>query len=49
MTSQRELFQRELALEAEEIEAMPDEEANELVSIYRAKGVAREEAEAMAA
>ena len=28
VTSQRELFQRELALEAEEIEAMPEEEAN---------------------
>jgi VIT1/CCC1 family predicted Fe2+/Mn2+ transporter len=49
VTSQRELFQRELALEAEEIEAMPEEEANELALIYRAKGVGREEAEAMAA
>jgi vacuolar iron transporter family protein len=49
VTSQRELFERELALEAEEIEAMPEEEANELALIYRAKGVSREEAEAMAA
>jgi vacuolar iron transporter family protein len=49
VTSQRELFERELALEAEEIDAMPDEEANELALIYRAKGVGREEAEAMAA
>jgi vacuolar iron transporter family protein len=49
VTSQRELFQREIALEAEEIEAMPDEEANELALIYRAKGVGREEAEMMAA
>jgi vacuolar iron transporter family protein len=49
VASQRELFQRELALEAEEIEVMPDEEANELALIYRAKGVGREEAEAMAA
>jgi VIT1/CCC1 family predicted Fe2+/Mn2+ transporter len=49
VTSQRELFEREMALEAEEIEAMPDEEANELALIYRAKGVGREEAEAMAA
>jgi vacuolar iron transporter family protein len=49
VTSQRELFEREIALEAEEIEAMPDEEANELALIYRAKGVGREEAEAMAA
>jgi len=49
VSSQRELFERELALEAEEIEAMPEEEANELALIYRAKGVGREEAEAMAA
>jgi VIT1/CCC1 family predicted Fe2+/Mn2+ transporter len=49
VTSQRELFERELALEAEEIDALPDEEANELALIYRAKGVGREEAEAMAA
>ena len=49
VTSQRELFEREIALEAEEISVMPDEEANELALIYRAKGVGREEAEAMAA
>jgi VIT1/CCC1 family predicted Fe2+/Mn2+ transporter len=49
VTSQRELFEREIALEAEEIQAMPDEEANELALIYRAKGIGREEAEAMAA
>jgi vacuolar iron transporter family protein len=49
VTSQRELFQREIALESEEIQAMPDEEANELALIYRAKGIGREEAEAMAA
>jgi vacuolar iron transporter family protein len=49
VTSQRELFEREIALEAEEIEAMPDEEANELALIYRAKGVGKLEAEAMAA
>ena len=47
--SQRELFEREIALEAEEIEAMPEEEANELALIYRAKGIPREEAEALAA
>jgi VIT1/CCC1 family predicted Fe2+/Mn2+ transporter len=49
VTSQRELFEREIALESEEIAAMPDEEANELALIYRAKGIGREEAEAMAA
>lgn len=46
--SQRELFEREIALEAEEVEAMPEEEANELALIYRAKGIPREEAEALA-
>src|SRR6266542_3337379 len=46
---QRELFQREIALESEEIETMPEEEANELALIYRAKGIGREDAEAMAA
>jgi VIT1/CCC1 family predicted Fe2+/Mn2+ transporter/rubrerythrin len=49
VTSQRELFEREIALESEEINAMPEEEANELALIYRAKGIGREEAEAMAA
>src|SRR6266540_894950 len=49
VTSQRELFQREIALESEEIETMPEEEANELALIYRAKGIGREDAEAMAA
>jgi VIT1/CCC1 family predicted Fe2+/Mn2+ transporter len=46
--SQRELFQREIALEAEEVEAMPEEEANELALIYRAKGIPRPEAEILA-
>lgn len=47
--SQRELFEREIALEAEEIERWPEEEANELALIYRAKGVPKQEAEALAA
>ncbi|HEX9410271.1 MAG TPA: VIT1/CCC1 transporter family protein [Actinomycetota bacterium] len=46
--SQRELFEREIRLEAEEIEAMPEEETNELALIYRAKGIPRAQAEAMA-
>ncbi len=46
--SQRELFEREIALEAEEIRVMPEEEANELALIYRAKGIPKEEAEALA-
>src|SRR6266508_1888701 len=49
VTSQRELFERKVALESEEISAMPEEEANELALIYRAKGIGREDAEAMAA
>src|SRR6266511_3907054 len=36
-------------LVSEEIETMPEEEANELALIYRAKGIGREDAEAMAA
>ncbi len=46
--SQRELFEREIRLEAEEIEAMPEEEMHELALIYRAKGIPKEQAEAMA-
>src|SRR6266542_4353528 len=49
ITSQRKLFQREIALESEEIETMPEKKANELALIYRAKGIGREDAEAMAA
>jgi vacuolar iron transporter family protein len=49
MTSQREMFEREIALEAEELDAMPEEEANELALIYRAKGIGKAEAEALAA
>jgi VIT1/CCC1 family predicted Fe2+/Mn2+ transporter len=49
VTSQRELFEREIALESAEIEAMPEEESKELALIYRAKGVGKAEAEAMAA
>jgi VIT1/CCC1 family predicted Fe2+/Mn2+ transporter len=46
--SQRELFEREIELEAEEIRVMPEEEQNELALIYRAKGIPKEEAEALA-
>jgi VIT1/CCC1 family predicted Fe2+/Mn2+ transporter len=46
--SQRELFEREIRLEAEEIEAMPEEELQELALIYRAKGIPKDQAEAMA-
>jgi len=48
MQSQRELFERQIELERAELEAMPEEEERELVEIYMAKGLPREEAERMA-
>jgi vacuolar iron transporter family protein len=47
--SSRELSQRQIELEAEEIKMAPDEEREELVLIYEAKGVPKEEANKMAA
>jgi VIT1/CCC1 family predicted Fe2+/Mn2+ transporter len=47
VTSQRELFEHEIEVEAREVEEHPEEEAEELVLIYQAKGVPKEEAEAM--
>ena len=47
--SQRELFERQIALEKEELEADPEEERKELALIYRAKGLPQEEAEALSA
>jgi VIT1/CCC1 family predicted Fe2+/Mn2+ transporter len=49
MQSQRELFERQIALERAELEAMPDEEQQELASLYMAKGFPRAEAERVAA
>ena len=49
MQSQRELFERQIALERAEMEAMPDEEEAELAASYRAKGFAPEEAARIAA
>ena len=43
--SQRELFERQIALEMEELEANPEEERRELALIYRAKGLPPAEAE----
>ncbi len=48
MTSQRELFERQIALEREELKAVPDEEEAELARIYRRKGFTPEEAKAVA-
>jgi vacuolar iron transporter family protein len=39
MTGQREMFEREIALERTELEEKPEEELEELVLIYRAKGL----------
>src|SRR5215207_6205609 len=49
MQSQRELFERQIALERAELEAMPREEEAELASVYRSKGFTEAEAEAIAA
>jgi VIT1/CCC1 family predicted Fe2+/Mn2+ transporter len=48
MSSQREMYQREIALEEAELDEKPDEERSELVLIYRAKGLSRPEAERLA-
>ncbi len=48
MQSQRELFERQIALERAELEAMPAEEEAELASVYRAKGFTADEATTIA-
>ncbi|TAK00825.1 MAG: hypothetical protein EPO36_07480 [Chloroflexota bacterium] len=48
MQSQRELFERQIALERAELEAMPDEEEAELAAVYRAKGFTADEARTIA-
>ncbi len=47
VTSQRELFERQIALEKEELESDPEQERQELALIYRAKGLPVAEAEAL--
>jgi VIT1/CCC1 family predicted Fe2+/Mn2+ transporter len=49
MQSQRELFERQIALEREEMRVMPDIEEEELAQIYRAKGISRADADRIAA
>lgn len=46
--SSRELAERQLAIEAEELEAVPEEETEELALIYEAKGIERDQARKMA-
>lgn len=48
MQSQRELFERQIALERAELEAMPEEEQAELALVYRAKGFTEAEANTIA-
>jgi len=48
MSSQREMFQREISLEQAELEEKPAEEHAELVLLYRAKGLPRPDAERLA-
>ncbi len=45
MKAQRELFEKEIALEAHEIRTRPEFERRELVQLYRLKGVPRQVAE----
>jgi VIT1/CCC1 family predicted Fe2+/Mn2+ transporter len=49
MQSQRELFERQISLEREEMRVMPDIEEEELAQIYRAKGIPRADADRIAA
>ncbi|MBI2766357.1 MAG: VIT1/CCC1 transporter family protein [Chloroflexi bacterium] len=47
--SSRESFARQIAVEREELELMPEEEEAELTLIYQAKGFSRDEAKTLAA
>jgi VIT1/CCC1 family predicted Fe2+/Mn2+ transporter len=49
VASQRDLFQREISMEASELRDKPEEEQKELELIYRAKGVDRQTAASLAA
>jgi VIT1/CCC1 family predicted Fe2+/Mn2+ transporter len=46
--SARELYQRQLDIEQQEIEEVPEEEAAELALIYQAKGLSAEDAQLLA-
>ncbi|WP_157218134.1 VIT1/CCC1 transporter family protein [Flavisphingomonas formosensis] len=48
VTSSRELYQSQIATEAEELRTVPDEEREELILIYQAKGIAEPQARALA-
>jgi VIT1/CCC1 family predicted Fe2+/Mn2+ transporter len=46
--SQRELYEREISIEREELAEFPEEELEELILIYQAKGLSDDEARALA-
>jgi vacuolar iron transporter family protein len=48
VNSSRELYQKQIAIEAAELENSPEEEIEEIVLIYEAKGLPRPQAEALA-
>ena len=48
MQSQKELFERQIDLEREELRFMPEKERGELAAVYRAKGLSEEEADMVA-
>lgn len=48
VTSSRELYQSQIATEAEELREVPNEEREELILIYQAKGIAEPQARALA-
>ena len=48
VTSSRELYQSQIATEAEELREVPEEEKEELVLIYQAKGIEEAQARALA-
>ncbi|MGA9400911.1 VIT1/CCC1 transporter family protein [Haladaptatus sp.] len=49
VTSSRELYQRQISVEADELAEVPEEEEAELALIYRAKGLSKEQADELAA
>jgi VIT1/CCC1 family predicted Fe2+/Mn2+ transporter len=48
VSSQRELYEQQIAVERQELEMAPEEEKEELSLIYQAKGIPLEQAEALA-
>jgi VIT1/CCC1 family predicted Fe2+/Mn2+ transporter/rubrerythrin len=49
MQSQKELFERQIELEREELRFMPEKEREELAAVYRSKGLSEDEADMVAA